>query len=76
MDEYDYYDELKKHALDNDNYKNWRKVHKKAFGDLFENAFSQKGICYIVNSEKDKGIYDGMNNGINLAHKLFINYVV
>ena len=51
MDEYDYYDELKKHALDNDNYKNWRKVHKKAFGDLFENAFSQNEEAQILLTE-------------------------
>lgn len=33
----------------------------------YADEFAKKGIGYIVNSEKDMGIYDAMNKGINKA---------
>lgn len=33
----------------------------------YKEKFVAKGINYIVNSEKDAGIYDGMNKGIDIA---------
>lgn len=47
MQENDFYDELKKYALDNDNYKKWRKEHTKVFGALFADAFSQSAEAQI-----------------------------
>ena len=51
MDEKDFYDELKKQALDSKNYKKWREEHTKVFGDLFANAFSESEeaqICFTA----------------------------
>ena len=51
MNENDFYDELKKYALDNGNYKRWRQEHTKVFGDLFANAFSESEeaqICFTA----------------------------
>ena len=47
MRENNYYEELKKYALDSGNYKKWRKEHTKVFGNLFENAFSQNEEAQI-----------------------------
>ena len=51
MNENDFYDELKKYALDNGNYKKWRKEHTKVFGKLFADAFSESEeaqICFTA----------------------------
>lgn len=51
MNEKDFYDELKKQALDSDNYKKWREEHTKVFGTLFSDAFSESEeaqICFTA----------------------------
>lgn len=47
MHENDFYEKLKKYALDNNNYKGWRKEHTKVFGNLFKDAFSQNEEAQI-----------------------------
>ena len=39
MDINNVYDLMKEYALDNENYKKWRKIHGDAFGDIFLSAF-------------------------------------
>ena len=39
MDINNFYDLMKEYALDNENYKKWRKMHGEAFGDVFLSAF-------------------------------------
>ena len=51
MHEKDFYDELKKQALDSNNYKKWRDEHTKVFGTLFSDAFSESEeaqICFTA----------------------------
>lgn len=43
----DYYELLKNYALNNSNYKAWRKEHTKIFGDIFSRAFTDSGEAQI-----------------------------
>ncbi len=42
-----YYELLKEYALNNENYKGWRDVHTKAFGEIFSLAFNDREDAQI-----------------------------
>ena len=42
---------------------------------LYAEKFKEKGIPFYFYSEKDTGIYDGMNRAVKRAHGLFINFM-
>lgn len=43
--------------------------------ESYRQAFEEKGIEYIIKSEKDGGIYFGMNNGIDMANGDYVIFM-
>ena len=41
----------------------------------YQDAFKQKGISFVVVSEKDTGIYNAMNKGVKAAKGDFISFL-
>ena len=41
------YETMKKYALNNQNYKNWRKIHQNVFGNIFSSAFEENEEAQI-----------------------------
>lgn len=41
----------------------------------YKEAFTEKGISYVVSSEKDTGIYNAMNKGVKAAKGDFISFL-
>ena len=49
--------------------------HTVAVAESFRGKFDQKGIRFIVISEKDSGIYNAMNKGVKIASGDFISFL-
>ena len=43
--------------------------------ESYQDAFKKKGIRYLIHSEKDGGIYFGMNIGIALSNGKYLNFM-
>lgn len=43
--------------------------------EKYKDSFNQKGIDYRIFSQKDSGIYDGMNNGVSNAVGEYVNFM-
>lgn len=43
--------------------------------ESYRKSFEQKGVRYIVHSEKDGGIYFGMNIGVTLSSGTYLNFM-
>lgn len=43
--------------------------------ESYKDAFARKNIRYTISSQKDGGIYFGMNNGIDLAQRDYLHFL-
>ena len=43
--------------------------------ESYRNEFEKKGIRFIVHTEKDGGIYYGMNNGVRRSNGAYLNFL-